>query len=80
MLRSCSLDLTTPQPGMSIFADGETEAQRSDLGGHTGSGGAGIVTCICHVTKDLVLSRAQHPPRVPFLRQCPNAFPAIKRG
>ena len=31
-----SLDLTSPQPGMSIFADGETEAQRSDLAGHTG--------------------------------------------
>ena len=39
-----SLDLTAPQPGMSIFADGETEAQRSDLAGHTGSGGAAVVT------------------------------------
>ena len=31
-----SLDLTAPQPGMSIFADGETEAQRSDLAGTQG--------------------------------------------
>ena len=60
---------------MSIFADGEAEAQRGDLGGHTVSGRAGIVTWICLVIKGPVPSRALPLPRFftcGSFRQCPQ--------
>lgn len=68
---------------MSIFADGEMEAQKGDVGGHVIGPGAGIVTWICLVTKGHILSIAPHSSKVPYswlLQAVPQLISSCKTG